>query len=121
GSGRVHDTLDREHGVSARPARLAGDRLPGETVRVRARCPSFARREGGFLIPSILMGLAMMMGPCARPALERDDFSSNRHPALAYWWSMIFSENRYPPRIKSGAGFFGIMLKAGSASVGSLA
>jgi hypothetical protein len=34
--------------------------------------------------------------------LERDDFSSNRHPALAYWWSMIFSENRYP--------LFGIML-----------
>jgi len=23
---------------------------------------------------------------------------------------MIFSENRYPPRNKSGAGFFGIML-----------
>jgi hypothetical protein len=23
---------------------------------------------------------------------------------------MIFSENRYPPRIKPGAGFFGIML-----------
>jgi len=34
--------------------------------------------------------------------LERDDFSSNRHHALAYWWSMIFSENRYP--------LFGIML-----------
>src|SRR5215510_4214900 len=29
-------------------------------------------------------------------------FSSNRHPALAYCWSMIFSENRYP--------LFGIML-----------
>jgi len=28
--------------------------------------------------------------------LERDDFSSNRHHALAYWWSIIFSENRYP-------------------------
>jgi len=28
----------------------------------------------------------------------------------SYCWSMIFSENRYPPRIKSGAGFFGIML-----------
>jgi DNA-3-methyladenine glycosylase II len=27
-------------------------------------------------------------------------------------WQMIFSENRYPPRIKSGAGFFGIMLSA---------
>jgi hypothetical protein len=26
------------------------------------------------------------------------------------WWSMMFSENRLPPRIKSGAGFFGIML-----------
>jgi hypothetical protein len=24
---------------------------------------------------------------------------------------MIFSENRFPPRIKSGAGFFGIMLQ----------
>jgi hypothetical protein len=36
------------------------------------------------------------------PSLERDDFSSNRHPALAYCWSMIFSENRYP--------LFGIML-----------
>src|SRR5262245_1996770 len=48
-----------------------------------------------------------------RPArcLERDDFSSIRRPALI-WWSMIFSENRYPPRIKSGAGLFGIMLQA---------
>jgi len=35
-------------------------------------------------------------------ALKRDDFSSSRHPALAHWWSMIFSENRYP--------LFGIML-----------
>src|SRR5689334_8394623 len=26
-------------------------------------------------------------------------------------WSMISSENRYPPRIKSGAGIFGIMLQ----------
>ena len=29
---------------------------------------------------------------------------------------MIFSENRYPPRIKSGAGFFGIMLWPGAGS-----
>src|SRR5262245_12816506 len=36
--------------------------------------------------------------------LERDDFSSNRHLALSYAWSMIFSENRYP--------LFGIMLWA---------
>jgi hypothetical protein len=33
--------------------------------------------------------------------LVRDDFSSNRHPALALCLSMIFSENRYP--------LFGIM------------
>src|SRR5262249_40292540 len=32
-------------------------------------------------------------------------------------WSMIFSENRYPPRVKSGASFFGMMLYA--ACVGS--
>jgi hypothetical protein len=35
-------------------------------------------------------------------ALKRDDFSLNRHPALAFCWNMIFSENRYP--------LFGIML-----------
>ena len=28
----------------------------------------------------------------------------------AYWWSMIFSEKWFPPWIKSGTGFFGIML-----------
>src|SRR5262245_65101376 len=28
--------------------------------------------------------------------LKRDDFSSNRHHALAYCLSMIFSEHRYP-------------------------
>jgi hypothetical protein len=35
-------------------------------------------------------------------ALKRDDFTSNRHPALTYSWSMMFSENRFP--------LFGIML-----------
>jgi hypothetical protein len=34
--------------------------------------------------------------------LEQDDFSLNRHSVLAFCWSMIFSENRYP--------LFGIML-----------
>src|SRR5262249_3096476 len=33
--------------------------------------------------------------------LERDDFSSNRHPALSFYWRMIFPENRFP--------LFGIM------------
>src|SRR6188508_831444 len=39
----------------------------------------------------------------ARSPLKRGDFSSNRHLALGYWWSMIFSENRSP--------LFGIMLQ----------
>jgi hypothetical protein len=50
------------------------------------------------------------MQPVFGASLERDDFSLNRHPALAFCLSMIFSENRCTPRIKSGAGFFGIML-----------
>jgi len=33
--------------------------------------------------------------------LERDDFSSDRHPALSFCWRMIFSEDRFP--------LFGIM------------
>src|SRR5882724_10058374 len=32
----------------------------------------------------------------AQVGLERNDFSSNRHPALSFCLSMIFSENRYP-------------------------
>jgi hypothetical protein len=28
--------------------------------------------------------------------LERDGFNLNRHRALDLWWSMIFTENRYP-------------------------
>jgi hypothetical protein len=32
----------------------------------------------------------------ARGAPERDDFSSNRHPALSFCLRMILSENRYP-------------------------
>jgi hypothetical protein len=37
--------------------------------------------------------------------LERDDFSSNRHPALSSSWSMMFLRKRYP--------LFGIMLYPG--------
>src|SRR6202011_678889 len=47
--------------------------------------------------------------------LTRDDVPSSQ---VSLSWSMIFSENRSPPRIASraasGAGFFGIMLRFGS-------
>jgi hypothetical protein len=42
----------------------------------------------------------------------RPDPNAVRPQRHAGCWSVIFSENRYPPRIKSGAGFFGIMLNA---------
>jgi hypothetical protein len=54
-------------------------------------------------------------------SLERYCFRLNRNGALAFCLSMIFSENRLPPRIigersdavlwtaMSGAGFFGIV------------
>jgi hypothetical protein len=42
--------------------------------------------------------------------LERDGFMLNHRRALDFWWSMILSKNRYPRRIKPGAGFFRIML-----------
>jgi hypothetical protein len=42
------------------------------------------------------------MQPVFGASLERDDFSLNRHPALAFCLSMIFSENRCT--------LFGIML-----------
>jgi hypothetical protein len=35
-------------------------------------------------------------GGRAADVLEPDDFSSNRHPALSFCLSMIFSENRDP-------------------------
>jgi hypothetical protein len=57
-------------------------------------CPPCAHAHpGGYVAGSHLSN---------RPQVERDDISSNRHPALAFCWSMIFSENRYP--------LFGIML-----------
>jgi hypothetical protein len=37
----------------------------------------------------------MRLGDGPNP-IERDDFSSNRHPALSFCLSMIFSENRFP-------------------------
>jgi hypothetical protein len=60
------------------------------------------REDDGWLSASHHSTCGRRRADRAAADLERDDFSSNRHPALAYWWSMIFSENRYP--------LFGIML-----------
>src|SRR5947209_13031807 len=39
--------------------------------------------------------------------IERDDFSSIRHPALAYWWSMIFFRKWTHPGSSPGQAFSG--------------
>jgi hypothetical protein len=60
--------------------------------------PNFAGgHTAGGVQPSILAVLHVLPNSLDQD-LERDDFSSNRHPALAFWWSMIF------PKL------FGIML-----------
>src|SRR5260221_1028612 len=60
------------------------------------------RRQGGVSSNSRIEGSFQVFSVFARRQcsflhggiLERDDFSLNRHPALPYCWSMIFSENR---------------------------
>src|SRR5262249_10331394 len=73
--------------------------------------PPVDQRTGAVVVPAgeRQLKIGHRFSP-AVAALERDDFSLNRHPAPASRLSMIFSENRCTPRIKSGAGFFGIML-----------
>jgi hypothetical protein len=54
-----------------------------------------------------LRGETQVIAPAPKPSrLAHELLSLQARP----WLSMIFSENRYPPRIKCGAGIFGIML-----------
>src|SRR5215471_4731477 len=77
------------------------DRGPGQALEPETE-PDFLRIGRGFVVVQDDIGHGKVLGGDDAFPLERDDFSSNRHLALAYWWSMIFSENRYP--------LFGIML-----------
>ena len=55
--------------------------------------------EPGFLLDELLVRSVPkpeVFNGLGHVPLERDDFSSNRHPALSFCLSMIFSENRYP-------------------------
>jgi len=69
-------------------------RLPGGLPGCKSQVGSFARRRTTRMA-SRAPSLFSMMPYSAIGSLERDDFSANRHLALAYCWSMIFSENRY--------------------------
>ena len=75
------------------PAPAVGRRVSAELGGTgRGRCPPTARPRFSGAVTRTLQ-----FHRNRNPPLERDDFFSNRHPALAYWWSMIFSENRDPP------------------------
>src|SRR5262249_52460493 len=82
-------------------AGVAGRQGRNRTFRLSTRATRNVRELGGHDIARGEFGAAQRDVE-QRP--ERDDFSSIRHHALAYWWSMIFSENRYR--------LFGIMLYA---------
>jgi len=78
---------------SINPNMLAVGALYGSTRRAAgplARSGPGARRQKQhrwYGVPGVRRGTTQ---------LERDDFSSNRHPALAFCLSKIFSENRFP-------------------------
>src|SRR5260370_15974200 len=81
-----------------RPLRYFPAALPKPTPLRNPRACQSSRSDMTF---ATLMSYKLFL--FAIPRLERDDFSLNCHPALAYCLSMIFSENRYP--------LFGIMLQ----------
>src|SRR5215470_9273198 len=97
----------RESGRDATVAESRHNIGLGCAGQTSLRQPSRQLGEEGFIHARIIQPKSLSWHATE---LKRDDFSSNRHRALTSCWSMIFSENRYPPRIKCGAGFFGIML-----------
>jgi hypothetical protein len=85
------------------------------TIRgsVTSSRPGWSKATGTTRSPRCSRPTRTKAGPSGRGRGRRrrsGAAATARRAARCYCWSMIFSENRYPPRIKSGAGFFGIML-----------
>jgi hypothetical protein len=106
--------------IVCRRRQRAGHRLAESRCGIRQkagsaeRCASAGARPSGRGTPQPVVSVLFTSGRDSgyRQALlpnvawlDHDEF---RDRAPAFCWSMIFSENRYPPRIRSGAGFFGI-------------
>src|SRR5712691_9168746 len=76
------------------------DRSAHEHHRQRRdnRCAQPAARRDNQRVPRSIVGIRTHVLPATFPSfgLERDDFSSNRHPASSFCLSITFSENRYP-------------------------
>src|SRR5215472_5587445 len=90
--------------------------LPDPSIRVPLRISNV------FFAVAVMMSSGLVEVHSPRDALsisrpERDDLSSNRHPALHYWWSMTprlrggrpFPKTGVHPRLRKGM-LFGIML-----------
>src|SRR5215211_125858 len=94
-------------GVVVAPSRADAKRSDVVVAFAGASLPLAMARSLGILTYRLVTSVAyqLVTEPDGQPSVpvERDDFSSIRHPALGYCWSMIFSENRYP--------LFGIMLE----------
>jgi hypothetical protein len=73
--------------------------LPNGLIWDRAQSAKSGRLTA---TPAVAPGIRQLATGRVRVGLKRDDFSLNRHPALASCLSMIFSENRCT--------LFGIML-----------
>jgi hypothetical protein len=68
---------------------LIGQSDTGRPEMMHERAPENHRQYRDIFLPFQQVGIGI-------PVLERDDFSSNRHPALSSRLSMICSENRCP-------------------------
>jgi len=83
------------------------------TIREHRRLKPSDKRIGAFAANPI--NIAETIRPdegrvCRRGGRETKTERKWLLAVSLYYLSMIFSENWYSPRIKSGAGFFGIML-----------
>jgi hypothetical protein len=88
-----HDQPLWKSGVQA-PIRTHPAQLALRTVllgEVPRNLQASARPQPGLLEMALSIARA---GNPEKIDLKRDDFSSNRHPALSFCLSMIFSENR---------------------------
>src|ERR1700723_780376 len=78
----------------------SGASVGGSASTQRRMPPRIAWESKGLAVVAVI-GMFGALGedtPTVIPgrAPDRDDFSSNRHPALSFCLSMIFSENRFP-------------------------
>jgi hypothetical protein len=90
---RSASTLTRRHSTSPEIARALGVKPETVKTHVKADIHRVVGRDTG----------------ASGRAGQKEGARLSPRPQV-YCWSMIFSENRFPPPIKSGAGFFGIML-----------